>query len=132
MKALREHDGFTLVELMVVVLILGILVAVAIPIFTGVQARAKVNTCFANQRTIGGAIQAYRSATTLLPGPGRLNGNNTLNTADVLIPNYLKAAPRCPRAREMGASTAWYYVDAAGSVTGDHSGTGWVAGHSSY
>lgn len=41
LKALRRQDGFTLVELMVVVAIIGLLSAVAIPNFQKYQARSK-------------------------------------------------------------------------------------------
>ena len=42
-KALKSEDGFTLVELMVVVAIIGILSAIAIPNFKNYQAKAKVS-----------------------------------------------------------------------------------------
>ena len=52
----RNNKGFTLVELMVVLLIIGILVAIAIPIYNSTQAKAKEKACAANLRTIDGAI----------------------------------------------------------------------------
>ncbi|HET7234773.1 MAG TPA: prepilin-type N-terminal cleavage/methylation domain-containing protein [Longimicrobium sp.] len=41
MKNLRDSKGFTLIELMIVVVIIGILAALAIPRFTQASARAK-------------------------------------------------------------------------------------------
>ncbi len=42
---------------MVVVVIIGVLVAIAIPIYNNVTANAERNACHASQRTIAGAIQ---------------------------------------------------------------------------
>lgn len=51
----KRKSGFTLVELMVVVVIIGILVAIAIPIYGGIQRRAAQRAHDANIRTLKGA-----------------------------------------------------------------------------
>ena len=56
----RNQKGFTLVELMVVVVIIGVLVAIAVPVYSNVTAKANRNAVEANLRTIDGAISAYQ------------------------------------------------------------------------
>ena len=59
MRKLMSKKGFTLVELMIVVVILGILVAIAVPIFGAVTKNAKTKSCKSNQRVIKGNMETY-------------------------------------------------------------------------
>jgi competence protein ComGC len=102
MKMFRKDEGFTLVELMVVVLIIGILVAIAIPVFNAAKANAQLKSCHANQRTIEGSAQTYAAEAGALPG-----------TVAAMVPVYIKEAPICPKTR-LG-----YHIDASATVDGD-------------
>ena len=58
-KFLKSKKGFTLVELMIVVVIMAILVAVAVPIYSAVTANARKKTCIGNQREIVSQINNH-------------------------------------------------------------------------
>ena len=56
---LRTQKGFTLIELMIVVVIIGILAAIAIPNFIAMQNRAKEGSTKANMHTLQLAAEDY-------------------------------------------------------------------------
>ena len=62
---MRNRKGFTLVELMVVILIVGILAAVAIPLMQGRIDKAKWSEANATAGTIRTAIRAYAAETSV-------------------------------------------------------------------
>lgn len=111
MKMFRKSEGFTLVELMVVVLIIGILVAIAIPVFNAAKANAQKKSCYANQRTIEGAFQTWVADDNVAAAMP------TVSTS-ALIGEYIKDAPNCPT----GPATD-YAVDASGTVANCTNGT---------
>lgn len=64
-KFLRKNKkGFTLIELIVVIAILAILVAIAIPTFTGITERAEDQVAIANARSMITAINAHNAMET--------------------------------------------------------------------
>jgi prepilin-type N-terminal cleavage/methylation domain-containing protein len=62
-KSRKNDGGFTLVELLVVVVIIGILAAIALPNFIGAQKKAKTASVKGNMRTIQIASESYATDT---------------------------------------------------------------------
>jgi len=60
-KRIRNKKGFTLIELVVVIAIIGILAAIAIPRFTGVRENANESVVIANLKSIQTAVELYIS-----------------------------------------------------------------------
>jgi prepilin-type N-terminal cleavage/methylation domain-containing protein len=82
-----RKSGFTLVEIMIVVAIIGLLAAIAIPNFIKARTTAQMNACINNLRQIDGAIQQWALE------------NKQGTTAKVTFPDisaYLKNSVICP------------------------------------
>ncbi len=72
---MRNRKGFTLVELMVVILIVGILAAVAIPLMQGRIDKAKWSEANATAGTIRTAIRAYAAETSIATAQALVGSN---------------------------------------------------------
>jgi prepilin-type N-terminal cleavage/methylation domain-containing protein len=80
MRYVRDQRGLTMVELLAVILILGILVAAALPNFLSAEDNARDAVDRANVRAINAAIQLYRYRNNgACPANGTALYNNILN-----------------------------------------------------
>jgi len=87
LRKITKKAGFTLVEIMIVVLIIGILMAIAVPNFVRARDTSRGNSCVANLKQIDSAKEQWAMA------------NNQSTGATVLLtdiyPTYMKVNPVC-------------------------------------
>ena len=93
-KQLRNRkSAFTLVEIMIVVLIIGILLAIAVPNFVHARETARSKACIENMKQIASAEEQYAMDAKLATGSAA-----PAMTALVGPALYIKSTPVCPSA----------------------------------
>ena len=86
----KKKKGFTLLELLVVLAILAILIAIAIPVYKGQKEKAAITAHNANVRVLETAVESYKQDNGKYP-----------ETLEALEGNYIKSVPKVPASEEL-------------------------------
>jgi type II secretion system protein G len=91
------RKGFTLIELLIVVAIIAILAAIAVPNFLEAQTRSKVSRAKSDMRTMATALETYRVDTNKYPIVDRITESLVGRIAVLTTPvSYISTIPQDP------------------------------------
>ena len=90
----KAQQGFTLVEIMIVVAIIGILAAIAIPNFVKNRNESQKKACISNMRQISTACENWLTAHNMVTTG--FSWTATTDSGLIGPDNYIKTEPKCP------------------------------------
>ncbi len=99
---MHRQEGFTLIELMIVILIIGILVGIAVPVFLAARSNAQEKTCKANMKTVQTQSNVYAAS-----------HDGTYPTAVGQLSGYIENLTSVTACPTPGGSITWNFSSVA-------------------
>lgn len=102
----KTRSGFTIVELLIVIVVIGILAAITIVAYNGTQARGKYTANQSSLNQINKLIQLYYADNGVYPGNTIYTGTGG-SFIPGLVPTYTASLPTIA---DMGTGDYWAYI----------------------
>jgi general secretion pathway protein G len=139
-QRLPKREGFTLIEILIVVVILGILAAIVIPLFSSATTESQNNSMRMDLQRIRTQLELYRNQHNQYPQMASFGGQLTQATDDagnVAAPGtagfkwgpYLLNVPNNPNTSDNSigngavGTSSWYYDETSGEFRANDSAT---------
>ncbi|QQG51100.1 MAG: prepilin-type N-terminal cleavage/methylation domain-containing protein [Candidatus Saccharibacteria bacterium] len=108
-KTMKKDRGFTIVELLIVIVVIAILAAITIVAYSGITARANTTKAQTNAVAVQKVAEAYNADTGRYPG---LTGDFTTGSTSTKLPSGVTVVPQSTALTSTSGTTTvtWAYV----------------------
>jgi len=111
----KGQGGFTIVELLIVIVVIGILAAITIVAYSGITARANNTKAISNADSVQKVAETYNADLGHYPG---LTTDFTTGSTSAKLPASLTVSRLAPTPGNGLTTVQWEYVGVAGATTG--------------